>query len=126
MIFANRESNSDIDIDRITCENHCDTDEYRTVLQPSSNPIARTNLGGKKSKNTNDQKLIAAKQDQYTPTTMIKLRTHDKFVVVREAPWRVYDQIEIFIHPTQISLTHNFYKQWKVFFFENNPFTNIK
>lgn len=44
-------------------------------------------------------------------------------MVVREAPWRVYDQIEIFIHPSQISLTHNFYKQWKVFFFENNPFT---
>lgn len=35
-IYLNRESNSDIDIDRITCENHCDTEEFRMVLQPTS------------------------------------------------------------------------------------------
>ena len=40
--------------------------------------------------------------DYQAPTSMIKLRARDKFVVVREAPWRVYDQIEIFIHPTSI------------------------
>jgi len=33
---------------------------------------------------------------------MFKLRIRDKYVVVKEAPWRVYDQFEIFIYPTDI------------------------
>ena len=53
--------------------------------------------------------------------TMIKIRTRDKFVVVGEAPWHVYDQFEFFIYPTTIKLTKNFYNHFKTFFFENNP-----
>jgi len=40
---------------------------------------------------------------------MIKIRTRDKYVVVKEAPWRVYDQFEVFIFPTSIQFTKNFY-----------------
>ena len=59
-------------------------------------------------------------------TTMFKIRARDKFVVVKEAPWRVFDHIEIFLHPTEIKLTHHFYTQFKIFFFENNPLTNLE
>lgn len=52
---------------------------------------------------------------------MIKIRTRDKYVVVKEAPWRVYDQFEVFIFPTRIQFTKNFYKQIKNFFFAEMP-----
>lgn len=29
--------------------------------------------------------------DNLIPETMIKIRTRDKYVVVKEAPWQVYD-----------------------------------
>lgn len=48
--------------------------------------------------------------------TMLKLRTRDKYVVVNEAPWHVYDQFEFFIYPTAIRLTKNFYGHFKTFF----------
>lgn len=59
-------------------------------------------------------------------TTMFKIRARDKFVVVKEAPWRVFDHIEIFLNPSEIKLTHHFYTQFKIFFFENNPLTNLE
>ena len=34
MIYSNRESKSDIDVDRITLYNHVDSDDYRLVLYP--------------------------------------------------------------------------------------------
>jgi hypothetical protein len=36
MIYVNRESKSDVDIDRITLFNHCDSEEYRMVLYPNN------------------------------------------------------------------------------------------
>jgi len=50
---------------------------------------------------------------------MFKLRTRDKLKVVSQAPWRVFDQYEIFIYPANIQLTREFYKTIKQFFFEN-------
>ena len=50
---------------------------------------------------------------------MFKLRTRDKFVVVNQAPWRVFDQYEIYIYPTNIQLTKIFYSNIKDFFFSN-------
>ena len=40
---------------------------------------------------------------------MIQSRIKDKFIVVSEAPWRVYDQIELDIYPSVIQLTRNLY-----------------
>ena len=51
---------------------------------------------------------------------MVKIRTRDKYIIVDNAPWRVFDQFEVFIFPTTINFTHNFYKQFKSFFLENN------
>ena len=34
--FVNRESNSDIDIDNIKLENHCDSEEYQVVFKQSN------------------------------------------------------------------------------------------
>ena len=47
---------------------------------------------------------------------MIKLKTRDKYVVVKDAPWHVYDQFEFFLYPTNIQLTKNFYEHFKTFF----------
>lgn len=33
---------------------------------------------------------------------MIQMRFKDKFIVVSEAPWKVYDQIEMDIFPSSI------------------------
>jgi len=51
--------------------------------------------------------------------TMIQCRFKDKFIVVSEAPWQVYDQIEMNIFPSSIQLTSNLYKQFKMFMFDN-------
>lgn len=77
LIFKNRNSKVDIDIDKILIENFADSEAYRTVLQ-----------AGAPGEVSND--------------AMIKIRTRDKYVVVKEAPWRVYDQFEVFIFPTSI------------------------
>lgn len=39
--------------------------------------------------------------------------------MVSEAPWKVYDQIEIDIFPTSICLTHNLHTQFKFFIFKS-------
>jgi len=52
--------------------------------------------------------------------SMIKCRFKDKFIVVSEAPWRVYDQIEMDIFPSSIQLTRNLYLQFKLFMFDQH------
>lgn len=52
---------------------------------------------------------------------MIKIRTKDKYVVVKDAPWRIYDQFEVFIFPTSIQFTKNYYQQIRDFFFSEMP-----
>ena len=72
-IYSNRESKQDIDIDKITMENHIDGDSYRWVLQPGDTNISKQN-------------------DYRNQTrTMISCRIKDKFIVVSEAPWKVYE-----------------------------------
>jgi len=68
---------------------------------------------------------IEAPNLQHPPANqeMIKIRSRDKYVVVKEAPWRIYDQFEVFIFPTSIQLTKNFYKKIKNFFFDDIPTT---
>ena len=114
-IFANKESKSDIDVQRVSMLNLIDADEYRLVVFPHKSTISQPSQHGGA---TPDHLAI--------PETMFKLRTRDKYVVVAEAPWRVYDQFEIFIYPTSIQLTRNFYRHFKRFFFENNPFADAE
>jgi hypothetical protein len=94
MIYSNRESKMDIDIDRITLFNHCDSEEYRMVLYPS-------NTWSNTYQRAQSQQL----ESEPAPVTMIKIRSRDKFVIVREAPWKVFDQLEYYIHPTSVQLT---------------------
>jgi hypothetical protein len=54
---------------------------------------------------------------------MLQLRYRDKFVVVSEAPWRVFDHLELDIFPTEILLTNNLYQHFKKFAFQD--FRNI-
>ena len=82
-IYSNRESKQDLDIDRITIENLLDGENYRMVLCPNDNTAYNKSL-----------------QDINRGPSMIKCRFKDKFIVVSEAPWRVYDQIEMDIFPS--------------------------
>lgn len=71
LFYSNRESKQDLDIDRITIENLVDDEKYRWVLAPADNNLMKGMHRG--------------------PQTMIQCRFKDKFIVVSEAPWRVYD-----------------------------------
>lgn len=55
---------------------------------------------------------------------MIRIRARDKFVVVKEAPWRVFDQFEFFVYPTSIILTKNFLECVLNFIFGEVPNIN--
>ena len=64
-------------------ENLLDGENYRWVLYPQDNfASSHSNLNRKTSR------------------TMIQMRFKDKFIVVSEAPWKVYDQIEMDIFPS--------------------------
>jgi hypothetical protein len=75
LIFKNRNSKVDIDIDKILIENYIDSEDFRTVL-------CQGNPGSC---------MPAADTSAPSGDAMIKIRTRDKYVVVKEAPWRVYD-----------------------------------
>jgi len=72
LIYSNRESKQDLDIDRITIENLLDGENYRWVLYPGDNYASIIGHRG-------------------PPRTMVQMRFKDKFIVVSEAPWKVYD-----------------------------------
>ncbi len=72
LIYKNRNSKVDIDIDKILIENYADTEAFRTVLcQGAGNPATDPN--------------------SHSGDSMIKIRTRDKYVIVNKALWRVYD-----------------------------------
>jgi hypothetical protein len=56
---------------------------------------------------------------------MIRVRARDKFLVVIEAPWRIFDQFEVFIYPTSIQFTKNFFNNFKNFVFDDVPCTSV-
>lgn len=86
--YTNKEAKVDVDIAKIVIENLIDGPEFRLVFSPSS---------------------ISLSQKQ--PDNMIKVRIRDKYVFVKEAPWRVYDQFEVFMHSTDVYLTRRFYQK---------------
>ena len=104
-IYANKESKTDIDVEKISLYNHLDQDE-------AGNPIVVLSPYGKRSEQTNDNFGMHVRE------AMFKLRTRDKFVVVSQAPWRVFDQYEIFIYPAAVVLTREFYRNIKQFIFD--------
>jgi hypothetical protein len=103
LIYSNREAKQDLDIEKITVENLLDGENYRWVLCPVES-LANPSQSGR---------------SRGPPRTMVQMRFKDKFIVVSEAPWKVYDQIEIDIFPTSICLTRNLHSQFKKFIFES-------
>lgn len=86
MIYANKESRTDIDVEKISIKNCMDVDEDMTeVLSP---------MTGKR-----DEHQTPEQDGMRISEAMFRLRTRDKFKVVSQAPWRVFDQYEIFICP---------------------------
>ena len=53
-----------------------------------------------------------------SPKTMIQMRVRDKFVKVNDLPWKVYEQMELDVFPSSICLTHDLYRQVKMFIFD--------
>lgn len=100
--YANKESKSDIDVERISLYNHLENEE-----------------GGNVTEVLSPQGKMSPNLDSHVRETMFKLRTRDKFVVIDQAPWRVFDQYEIFIYPTKIELSRDFYQNIKMFIFDS-------
>jgi hypothetical protein len=40
---------------------------------------------------------------------MVKIRIKDRFVKIEEAPWKVFDQFEVFLNSMSVTLTKKFY-----------------
>jgi hypothetical protein len=74
LIYKNRNTKVDIDIDKILIENYADGEEYRIVLSPQGL----------------SQNVI---NDPHSPSgdAMIKIRARDKHVVVKDTAWQVFD-----------------------------------
>lgn len=92
MLYSNKETKCDVDIHRIVMENFCDPEAYRLVLYPGYSL-------------KNPQKL----------DHMVKIRIRDKFVIVDDTPWKVFDQFEIFLNSMSVTLTRKFYKKLQQF-----------
>ena len=101
--YANKESKSDIDVERISLYNHLEAAEDGSGIIEVLSP----------------QGKLSPHLDSHVRETMFKLRTRDKFVVIDQAPWRVFDQSEIFIYPTKIELSRDFYHNIKMFIFDS-------
>jgi len=50
---------------------------------------------------------------------MLQIRARDLFKVVSQAPWRVFNHLEILLSPVHIQLTRDFNSNIKKFFFDN-------
>jgi hypothetical protein len=46
---------------------------------------------------------------------MVKIRIRDKFVFIKDAPWKVFDQFEIFFNSMSVNLTRKFYTKIQMF-----------
>ena len=76
-IYENTEGKVGIDIDKIVIENWADSEAYRMVMFPG---YSLQNI-----------EAAAHQQQQVNQEQMIKIRSRYKYVLVKEAPWRVYD-----------------------------------
>ena len=101
MIYANKESSNNIDVEKISMTNELEgiDETMKEVLSPMRQDV-QENHGMR----IND--------------SMFRMRTRDKYHVVDHAPWQVFDQYEMFICPINIKLTREFYKNVKEFIFE--------
>ena len=90
--FNNKENKLDIDIYKIIIQNHFDHDTFKWTLFPGfseSNPRPLDH--------------------------MVKIRIRDKFVFIKDAPWKVFDQFEIFLNSMSVKLTRRFYEKFSKF-----------
>lgn len=112
LFYANRESKQDLDIEKITIENCIDGEQYRWALTPCDDKMHN-------QKTSQNQNYYGGK----TTKTMFTMRYRDKFVIVSEAPWQIFDHMELDIFPSEIVLTRNLYKHFKKFAFEDSKGT---
>ena len=87
-VFSSKETKCDIDIYKIIIQNHFDHQNYKWVLFPGFSEL--------------NPKPI---------DFMVKIRIRDKFVFVKNAPWKVFDQFEIFLNSMTVKLTKKFYEK---------------
>jgi hypothetical protein len=46
---------------------------------------------------------------------MLRVRIRDKFLIVHKAPWKIFDQFEIFLNSMTVKLTRGFYRKIQQF-----------
>lgn len=105
-IYNEMDSAINIDVHMIKVENYVDSDQYRVVLCPL--------LEG-------DMKSFEEKN------SMLKLRIKDGYAKgMLGAPWKVFEQYELFIFPINFKLTNNFYRKVKSFFVPTSSLEEVK
>ena len=99
-------SEINIDVHMIKIENYLDSDQFRVVLCPLLE-------GGMKSFEERN--------------SMLKLRLKDKYAKgMLGAPWKMYEQFELYLFPINIKLTKNFYRKIKSFFIPTSSLEEVK
>ena len=68
LIYSNRESKTDVDVDSVSLTNLLDGEEYRPVLAPYNSNVVSA--------------FPSVVNNETVRETMLKLRTRDKYVVV--------------------------------------------
>lgn len=92
LVYNNKETKCDIDIQKVMIQNHLDHPDYLWALFPGY-----------------------SQQNPRTLDHMLKFRIRDKFVIVKKAPWKVFDQFEIFLDSMTVKLTKKFYSKFQRF-----------
>ena len=88
LMYSSKETKCDIDIYKIIIQNYFDHSDYKWVLFPGFSELN-------------------PKPIDY----MVKIRIRDKFIFVKDAPWKVFDQFEIFLNSMTVKLTKKFYEK---------------
>lgn len=106
IIGSNMESKCDIDLHTFRIEDLVDPQNIRVVLSPFQE---------------------SEKMDLDRKTSMMKLRLRDRYAKgLYAAPWKMFEQFEIFILPIKFNLTKSFYRQLKEFFIPTTSIEEVK
>ncbi|MDR3549157.1 MAG: hypothetical protein P4M11_13010 [Candidatus Pacebacteria bacterium] len=105
-INSQMESEIGIDVHMVRIENYVDSDQYRVVLCP----LLEGEMKSFEEKNS-----------------MLRLRLKDGYVKgMIGAPWKMYDQFELYVFPINFKLTKNFYRRLKAFFIPTSSLEEVK
>lgn len=93
LVYNSKETKCDVDVHKVIIQNHMEKkDDYKWVLFPGYSE-------------NNPRPL----------DHMLRVRIRDKFLIVHKAPWKIFDQFEIFLNSMTVKLTRDFYRKIQQF-----------